>query len=98
MGKSQTLGTNMVFACYLLLKEANMHINLICFDRNFDQPHSCVVTFVPRTSPKRYIFSTKTVSVVVSICDLLLGLSSLFSQYSRAFLNNCYLIVVPLKI
>ena len=29
----------MVFACYLLSKEANMHINLICFDRNFDHPY-----------------------------------------------------------
>ena len=24
------------FQCYILLKEANIHINLICFDRNFD--------------------------------------------------------------
>ena len=29
----------MVFVSYPLLKEANIHINLICFDRNFDHPH-----------------------------------------------------------
>ena len=32
MEKGWTLGTNMCFVCYLLLKEANIHINLICFD------------------------------------------------------------------
>ena len=36
MEKSQTSGTNMIFVCYVLLKEANIHINLICFDHNFD--------------------------------------------------------------
>ena len=38
----------MAFVCYLLLNEANIHINLICFDRNFDHPNVNVVTFVPR--------------------------------------------------
>ena len=43
----------MVFVCYLLLKEANIHINLICFDRNFDHAHISVVTFVPRKLSKQ---------------------------------------------
>ena len=48
MEKSRTLGTSMVFICYLLLKEANIHINLVYFDRNLDHPHTNVVTFVTR--------------------------------------------------
>ena len=48
----------MVFVCYLLLKEANIHIDLICFDDNFDHPDVNVVTFVPRKqSKKATIFS-----------------------------------------
>ena len=42
-----------LFLCYPLLKEANIHINLICFDRNFDHPHFNVVTFVPRKQPQK---------------------------------------------
>ena len=50
MEKGRTLGTNKLFVCWLLLKEANIHVNLICFDRNFDYPHiKCrsKSTFVP---------------------------------------------------
>ena len=36
----------MVFVYYLLLKEANIHINLICFDDNFDHPHVNVVNSI----------------------------------------------------
>ena len=40
MEKSQTLGTNKVFVCYVLWKDIlicpDIHINLICPDRNFD--------------------------------------------------------------
>ena len=50
----------MVFVCYLLLlKEANIQVNFICFDRNLDHPHIDVVTFVPRKQPKKP-FSHKT--------------------------------------
>ena len=39
----------MVCVCYLLLKEANIHINFICFDHNFDHnfdhSHINAVTF-----------------------------------------------------
>ena len=79
MGTSQTFGTNMVFACYLLLKEANIHINLICLDRNFNNPHIIVVTFVPKNSQKAAIFPTKTRFFVVKVFDMYLffGLSSL---------------------
>ena len=59
MEKSRTLGTNMLFVCYLLSKEANIHINLICFDRIFDHPHINVVTFVPSKQSKNHKFSTK---------------------------------------
>ena len=59
MEKSRTLGTKMVFVCYLLLKEANTHINLICFDDNFDHPHVNVVTFVPRKQSKKPQFFHK---------------------------------------
>ena len=37
--KSQTSGINMVCVCYLLLKEANIHINLVLCNRDFDHPH-----------------------------------------------------------
>ena len=53
MKKSQTLGTNMAFVCYLLLKETDTHVNLICFDRNFDHPHINVVAFVPRNQSNK---------------------------------------------
>ena len=33
MGKSQILGTNMAFVCYVLLKEASINIIFFCFDR-----------------------------------------------------------------
>ena len=56
MEKSRTLGTNMVFVCYSLFKEAGIHINLICFDRNFDHPHISVVTFVPNKQSKSHSF------------------------------------------
>ena len=86
----------MVFACYLLLKEANVHINLICFDRYFNNPHINVVTFVPENSPKssnffpqRHGFLLKRFSAVRFVFR--------FSQNGRAFLKNCYLIVTPLK-
>ena len=82
----------MVFVCYLLLKEANIHINLICFDDNFDHPHVNVVTSVPRKQSKQPQFFHKTFEMY-----LLLGLSSLCSQNSRTFLKNCYFIVVPFK-
>ena len=53
MEKSRTLGTNLAFVCYLLLQETNIHINLICFDHNFDHPHINVVTFIPRKQAKK---------------------------------------------
>ena len=89
----------MVFVCYLLLKEANIHINLICFDDNFDHPHVNVVTLSPENSPKSHNFFTKTLLFVKNIFEmyLLLGLSSLCSQNSRTVLKNCYFIVVPFK-
>ena len=72
----------MVFVCDLLLKEANIHINLNRFDPNFDHPHIHVVTFVPENSPKNNNIFTKTEMF------LLLGLSSLFSQNNHAFLEK----------
>ena len=69
--------------CYLLLKEVNIHFNLICFDRNFDQPHINVVTFVPRKQSKKPQFFHKNVAYFLS---------------RREFLKNCYSIVAPLKI
>ena len=60
MGKSRTLGTKMVIVCYLLLKEAKIRVNLICFDDSFDHPHVNLVTFVPRKQSKSHHFSTET--------------------------------------
>ena len=98
MEKSRTLGTNMIFTCYLLLKEAYIHINLICFDGNFDHPLISVVTSVPRKQSKSDNFSTEAV-FVKEVFDmyLLLGLFSRFSQNSHAILKNYFLNVVPLK-
>ena len=50
MEKSRTLGTNMIFVRYLLLKEENIHIHLICFDLDFDRPH---INAVPRKQSKK---------------------------------------------
>ena len=76
-----------------------MHINLICFDRNFDHPHINVVTFVPRKQSKKPQFSTMKQFFVGKTFNryLLLGLSSIFSQNSWAFFKNCNLIVVSFK-
>ena len=80
MEESWSLGTNMVFLCYLLLEKANIHINLICFDRNFDHLHINVVTFVPTKQSRKPFFVKKVFDIY-----LLLGLSSLFSQNSCTF-------------
>ena len=90
----------MVFVCYLLLKEANIHINLICFDDNFDHPHVNVVAFVPRIQSKKPQFFHKNLTFVKKVFEmyLLLGLSLFCGQNSRTFLKNCYFIVVPFKI
>ena len=89
----------MVFVCCLLLKEANIHINLICFDDNFDHPHVNVVTFAPENSPKSPNFSQKLSFLLKTVFEmyLLLDLFSLFSQNSCAFLKNCYFIAVPFQ-
>ena len=54
----------------------------------------------PENSPKSHNFSTVKKFFAGKTFDryLLLGLSSFFSQNSRAFLKNCYFIVVSLKI
>ena len=94
------LGTNMAFVCYLLLKEleANIHINLICFDRNFDHPHVNVVTFVSSQKshnffPQKHSFFAKKVFDIY----LLLSLFSLFSQNNHPSLKNRYSVVVSLR-
>ena len=83
----------MVFLCYVLLKEANIHINLICFNRNFDHPHITAVTLSPENSPKSHDFFHKNIVFLEKAFNmyLLLGLSSLFSQNSLAVLKKkCY--------
>ena len=70
MEKSQTLGTNTVLVCYLLLKEANIHINLICFDSSFHHSRINVVTSAPPKNGPIY---------------LLMGLSSIVGQNSSVF-------------
>ena len=99
MEKYRTLGTNMVCACYLFLKEANIHINLICFDRDFDHPHMNVVHVCPQKTVQKPHFFLKNLVFAEKVTDmyLLSDLSSLFSQNSRTFKKNCYLIVVPLN-
>ena len=47
----------MVFVCDLHLKEANIHINLIYFDDNFDHPHVNVATFVSRNKTNDLILN-----------------------------------------
>ena len=65
----------------------------------FDHPHVNAVAFVSENSPKSHRFFHKAWFFVEKVFDmyLLVGLSSLFSLNSRAFLKNCYLIVVLLK-
>ena len=95
IGKSRT---NMVFVCYLLLKEASIHIILICFDHNFEYPH--ISHPCPQqTVKKATLFPQKHCFFVEKVFDmyLLLGLSSFFNQNSLNFLKNCHVIVVPLK-
>ena len=77
----------MVFVCCPLLEKANIHINLICFDRNFDNPYINVVTFVPSKQFKKPKFFHVNIIFVENVIDiyLLLGLSSLFHQDSRSF-------------
>ena len=53
------------------------------FDRNFDSPHINAVTFVARKQSKSHNFSQEIFDMY-----LLLGLSSLFSRYSRAFFKK----------
>ena len=87
----------MAFVFYFILKEANIHINLICFDGNFDHPHINVVTSVPSGQSKKSHFLHKNIVLCskslarVSVLDL----SSLFSQNCSKLLQNCFLIFVP---
>ena len=91
----------MAFICYLILKEANIHINLICFDRNFDHPHINVVIFVPRKQSKSHHFFHKNTFVekVFDIatfsenCCLTLfergrGQNEGFAKYSQKWFNR----------
>ena len=96
MKESWPLGANMVIVCYLLLKEANIHVNLICFDQILD--YQCSHLCPQKTVRKATIFSTKTQSFVEKTFDmcLLLGLSSSFSKNSHTLLKACHLIIVPL--
>ena len=82
----------MAFVCYVLLKEANIYINFICFNRNVDHPLITVVTFIPRKQSIKPRFFHKNIVFLEKVfdMDLLLGLSSLFRQYNRAFWKNCY--------
>ena len=83
MEKSRTLGTKMVFVCYLLLNKTDIHINLIYFDDNFDRPHVNVVTFVSRKQSKKpYFFPQKLSFLLKKVFEmyLLSGVFSLFSQ------------------
>ena len=57
----------MVFVCYLLLKEANINIDFICFDENFDLPHVNVVIFVPRKQSKKATIFFKKSSIVHAV-------------------------------
>ena len=77
----------MVFVCYVLLKEANIQINFICFNLNFDHPHITVVPFVPRRQSKKPRFSPQNIVFIAKVFDmyLLLGLSSRFSQTAGLF-------------
>ena len=79
----------MVFVCYVLMKEASLHINFICFNRNFDHPIITVVTFVPRKQSKKLRFFLKMQSFCwknlqyVSAVRFVLALG--FSKNSRPF-------------
>ena len=104
MEKSRTLWTNMVFVCYLLLKETSIHINFICFHRNLHHSHIAVITIVPRKQSKKPQFLPTKAVCLFFLCEkvfdmyLLLCLSSLkLVKIAVLFLKNCYLIVVLLK-
>ena len=85
----------MVFEYYVLLKKANIRINLISFSHNFDHQHVTVVTLVPRKQSEKPRFFHKNIGFVEKVFNtfdmyLLSGLSSLFSQNRWAVLKNCY--------
>ena len=91
----------MAFVCYPFLKEANIHVNLICSYRNFDHPHIDQCNHLCRCKQsKKSQFFHKNIVFVEKVFDiyLLLGLSSRFSQNSHIFFKNCCSIAVPLKI
>ena len=67
---------------FYVMLEANILINFICVNRNFDYPHITVVIFVPRKQSKKPRFSPINIVFVEKVFDmyLLLGWFSLFSQ------------------
>ena len=91
----------MAFVCYVLLKDANVHINCICFDRNCDHPQITAVSFVPRKQSKkpRFYFHRNIICVEkVFEMYLLLGLSLLFGHLnSRSFWKKIVAFAVLLK-
>ena len=63
----------MVFVCYVLLKEGNIHISFICFNLNFDHLHITAVTPVSREdSPKGHYFFQKSIVFVEKVFDMYL--------------------------
>ena len=79
----------MVYVYYLLLEEANIHISLTCFDRNFDHPHINVVTFVPSKPCKKKPQLLHKNTVVEKAFDmyLLLSLPHLLVKIAVSFVN-----------
>ena len=77
----------MAFVCYLVLKEANIHINLICLNRNFNNPHINVVTFVPIKQSKKPHFFHKNIGARLKSLRYVSAVRFVltFSQNSGAF-------------
>ena len=74
------------------MKEANIHINFICFNGNFDHPRITVVTFVPRKQSKKPRFFPQNIVLMKksSICICCWVCPQFLVKIAGLFKKNCY--------
>ena len=94
--KSRTFRATHGFLSYLLLKEVNIHINLIRFDYNLDHPYINIVhqPLSPENSPKNHNFFHKVKKRSISTCCKLCR--QFLVKIACFFWKNCHLIVLSL--
>ena len=81
----------MVFVCYLLLKEADIHINFIWCHHNFDDPHIYVVIFVPRKQSKKpqFLFKRSLICYCSWVCPHVSQIVKIAMLFSVLLLAKC---------